>query len=444
MSEDFFSTPRVFIRYGIARKQSLLKDVRRAFDGIVLPGNVLLYQYNSTPSVIMNCNLPYFVDPMSYLFGQPYEDFKRRTKKGNRYKPSFIKLLKGHGLSDNHLRLQHSELMKLLLDDPQIMHSFVENALNFQQSSVYESLKTNREMISPQNLPRLDDGSLYPTFYVPPYFLFSTGNNGHGTATDLNRAIIEYCWGNREHWSPIFPLAFVHKRQLESTIALDSIISDLKNHDFPGYCVWIDDFDEKRATEPQIAGFIRLIKSLAFPNSRVVIMHAGYFSLVLHQFGVSGICHGLAYGEALSATAAARRGSGGPPIRYYLKDLHHFLTLPDALLVLRKRPDLICTCPICMRIVRGDAENVIRFENEEALAEMHFLFNRDIEKRDVAKKSIRDLLNYLTISEMLYNDIGELKKEVKINEKYQERSIIDPQYLNRWITAITNALPAET
>src|SRR5688500_18151543 len=91
--------PLIFLRFGLHRKKNFLRDIRRAYQGIVLPANILLYQYKSTPPVVFNCNKPFFVEPMSYLLGQPYKDFKQRLEKGPRFKPSFQRLMEGHGLS---------------------------------------------------------------------------------------------------------------------------------------------------------------------------------------------------------------------------------------------------------------------------------------------------------------------------------------------------------
>ena len=73
--------------------------MRKSYDGLVLPGNILLYQYKATPNVIYMTEKPFFVDPMSYLFGKRFEKLKREISPCNfKFKPSFEKLVFGHGV----------------------------------------------------------------------------------------------------------------------------------------------------------------------------------------------------------------------------------------------------------------------------------------------------------------------------------------------------------
>ena len=134
--------PRSFIRYGISRKKDFLRDVRAAFDGLVLPGNILLYQYKSTPSVVYRCRKPFFVDPMSYLFGTPFESFRQQAKKGLRFKPSFDRLMRGHGLDpEKYLRWDNRQLAGSLLRDRKALEKFVDKSLDFQWARVWEAVQ---------------------------------------------------------------------------------------------------------------------------------------------------------------------------------------------------------------------------------------------------------------------------------------------------------------
>jgi len=425
--------PHSFIRFGIQRKKEFLKDVRNTYDGLVLPGNILLYQYRSTPTTIFMCERKFFVDPMSYLFGQPYEGLKQRLKKGLVFKPSFDKLMVGHGLKPaDFLQYDYTKLIDYLSHPKDNISNFANNALNFQWETVWNTIKEAKDLMTDEERENLEEDKYRPVFIIPPYFLFEPGS----ATNDLNRRIIEYCWRERTKWKgDLFPMLFIRKKDLASDF-LDEAISIVKGHPFLGYCVWVEDFDERQATRSQAGGLIKLISTLSKENQQVVMLYGGYFSMLLYHFGLSCICHGLAYGEARSVTATAQKGSGPAPIRYYVLELHRFLTLPDALIILRKRPDLICNCPICQRVIQGNPDRVIRFESEEALSEMHFLWNRAKERRIIAQASIDDLIEDLDMTLILNKDLAEITKTYKVYGGYEERPIIDPIYISEWKAAL--------
>src|ERR1044072_9437057 len=133
-------TPQNFLRYGLPRTKELLKDINRVYDGVVIPANILLYQYKSTPSVVYQLNRPFFIDPMSYLIAQPFERFKRRIEKGNAFKPSFDKLLKGYGLDSRMFLDDQAKLTDYLNLKDGHLHSFIESCMDFQWNTIEKTL----------------------------------------------------------------------------------------------------------------------------------------------------------------------------------------------------------------------------------------------------------------------------------------------------------------
>jgi hypothetical protein len=437
---DQGDTPFTYLRFGLTRKKEFLRDVRRAYDGIVLMGNILLYQYKSTPMVIYECQRPFFVDPMSYLFGQPYEDFKQRVKPGPRFKPSFEKLMKGHGLDPrDFLPYDYRRLLRTLTSSDAKVERFTENSLGFQWANVWNAVQEASEYLSEERRRELVENDYRPRFLIPPYFLYTPIRGGGASITnDLNSRILQYCWNNREKWGDIFPAVLIRKESLENDF-IDAVVQAVRRFDFPGYCIWVEDFDERFATCEQISGLIRLTQALSEGEREVVMLYGGFFSLLLKYFGATCVCHGLAYGEARTLAAAAQQGSGPAPVRYYVLELHRFLTLDDALVVLRARPDLICSCRICQRVIGNDPERVTHFSNEEALAEMHFLYNRLQERRMIATATLEQAIQSLQWTLTLNDDIADITKRFKVRGGYEERPIVDPAYIQSWATALQEA-----
>lgn len=426
-------SPLSFIRYGISRKKEFLRDVRDAFDGLVLPGNVLLYQYKSTPSVVYRCRKPFFVDPMSYLFGAPFEAFKQRVKKGRRFKPSFDRLMRGHGLEpERYLRWDHSQLTNLLLRDRKNLATFVRASLSFQWSRVWDTVKDFEDLVASDDDIEISEEAYRPSFLIPPYFFYQERDHA---ASELNRRVLEYCRGSGFK-NPIYPMVFIRKEEVGEDFGR-RVGESLAKTPYSGFCVWVEDFDERYASLEEIKGTIGLIERLHAGGRPVVVLFGGFFHLILHYAGVRCVCEGLAYGQSRRIGASASRTSGPAPIRYYVLQLHRFLMLADALVVLRQRPDLICNCPICRTVLRGDPERVTAFEGQEELAEMHFLYNRAKERELVAQLDRSALVDHLREVHTLNDDISDITKEFKIGPSdYEERPIVDPGYINRWRQAI--------
>ena len=435
--------PLTFLRFGIQRKKDFLRDVKKAFDGLVLPGNILLYQYRSTPLAVFMCERPFFVDPMSYLFGQPFEDFKQRVQKGPRFKPSFHRLMEGHGFKnpDKFLPYDYTEILRFLNSSEHNLSIFVDKALSFQKNNVWERIQEAQELMTEDQKIGLEQGNYQPKFLIPPYFLYATRKGGgRALTTDLNARILEYCWGEKAKWGDLFPMVFVRKESFGSDLRSE-IVSIVKNYRFPGYCIWVEDFDERQATSSHVLELIDLIHTLSEEGSQVVMLYGGFFSMLLYHFGLTCVCHGLAYGEARSMTAAAQQGSGPAPIRYYIMDLHSFLTLDSALIILRNRPDLICSCPLCQRVIGRDPERVTRFNDEEALAEMHFLWNRNQERKMIGETSLKGLIQDLDNTLILNEDIERITKRYRVYGGYEERPIINPkEYIPEWKAALEEAV----
>jgi hypothetical protein len=435
--------PLTYLRFGIQRKKDFLRDVRDAYHGIVLTANILLYQYRSTPMLILGCRKPFFVDPISYLFGQPYEEFKQLVQQGGpRFKPSFDRLMKGHGLKpEEYLQFDYTKLLKSLLNSESNLADFTDKALAFQWHNVWSTVTDVTDYLPEEQLASLKEDDFRPRFLVPPYFLYLPSTDGRRSVTNqLNARILDYCWTSREQWgTDVFPAILLRKESLETDF-IGTVVEDVTKHEFPGYCLWVEDFDERFATEGQISGLITLTAALSAGGRQVVMLYGGFFSMLLYYFGMTCVCHGLSYGEAKTLGAATQKGSGPAPVRYYILQLHRFLTLPDALIVLRKRPDLLCQCPICTRVLGGDPERVTQFNEEEELAEMHFLYNRDQERKMIAAATLAEAVEDLEWSLTLNNDIAEITKKFKTRVGFEERSIVNPTYLNEWMTALRNKI----
>jgi hypothetical protein len=418
------------------RKKEMLRDVQKAFDGLVLPGNILLYQYKSTPLLVHMCKgKQFFVDPMSYLFGQPFEEFKEKVRDGYEFKPSFERLMRYHGLTvENFIEYDYLTLLKFIDARPNNLDVFVTNSLNFQLETVRENLKKYAKDLIAEGVD-FDDNAYLPSFLVPPYFLYEESS----ITTKLNLDILDLV--HQRHFDvPIFPMLFVRREDLQGTF-LKSVVQRIARYDYPGYCLWIENFRESRVeSAAEVLNLIRLVRELS-KNARkpVIMMFGGYFSLLLFKFGLSGICHGTLFSESRGAMDSVKKGAGPAPVRYYIRKLHEFFTLDSASEILKKENSLFCDCEVCKRVVRRKAENIANFQQEEALAEFHFLYNRYEEKLEVSGSSPAELVGLLSFTRSTYQHVEEIMKTYKVPWGVEERPIARLDYLDHWATAISRA-----
>ncbi|WKZ60535.1 MAG: hypothetical protein QY309_03455 [Cyclobacteriaceae bacterium] len=421
---------QLFLRYGLSRKKDLLKDMKPTYDGLIIPANILLYQYKGTPAVIYTTGQPFAVDPMSFLFAHPLSDFKKRIAKGSqKFKPSFAKLVTGYGENPEFfLSTDYRTLVEYLTKNEKRLSPFVDNCLEFQWSLVQSTISKSKDL-----LPEGVEPDVRPAFLAPPYFAYSAGDG----AAKLNAKILEYV-ASHERWKKLdlFPVIFAERKNLNDEF-VEHIRTEVTKYNFKGHCIWIDNFDERDARKNEIISLGNLIKLLARDGKQTLIMYGGFFSMLFFKFGLTGISHGIAYSESKSMFSMVRQSSGAAPVRYYIPMLHQFVTIENALTILRVRQDLVCDCPVCKKVMRGDIENITRFLKEEELAEIHFLLNREKEKKLVSGfENLNDIVHYLDYILDLNKGIDAITRKYKISEtKYEDRPIVTFEAMKAWKSA---------
>lgn len=429
-------TPENYIRFGMQRKKEFLKDVAKAYDGLAIPANILLYQYKATPLVIYMCDdKPFFVDPMSYLFGQPYEEFKRKIKGGVEFKPSFEKLMENHGLNvADFLPYTYEKLLAFIHESRNNLKIFVDNSLTFQRDTALKNFERFTIGMLPEEEQRTDKARerFRPKFLIPPYFLYQKDN----VTTQINKKIFEYV-ATVDMGVPIYPMLFLRREDVNSEFGRN-LVAEVSKSRFQGFCLWVDGMRESNIRQIEAEGLIDIVWTLSSRKTRpVLMMYGGFFYMLLYHFGLTGVSHGTLFSQSKGAMDAVRQTSGPAPVRYYIRELHDFFTLESSLLLLREIDSLICNCQVCKRIVRGKADNITGFRNEEALAEMHFLYNRWEEKQQIAKATLTDLVDYLnTVYDLYEGDVKRITKTYKMPWGEEEKPVAAVDYIKNWARAL--------
>jgi hypothetical protein len=179
-----------------------------------------------------------------------------------------------------------------------------------------------------------------------------------------------------------------------------------------GVWLWFSRFDERLATKEQLIALRWWVEKLS-PEMAVFNLHGGYFSMALSKVGMSGIAHGIGYGEQKDVVPVI--GQSTPTVQYYVRSLHGkysvaLITRCFSSLGIKTRADFlakICDCVICQGIVGNDLSGFAQFgeirystpsskraAQTPAAAKrcrFHFLLNRIKERDQIKKLSLAEI-----------------------------------------------------
>jgi len=412
--------PQVVLRIGSHAEKEYFEKLAKELDGIFFGANLLEITPAATSTLLFNLrtkrgdkSLPFYLDPMTYAFG-PYIDSKsgkKRTdmdalkseqlekrgskKKVRRIKKSYRSLGKELGGSFQ------SAIDESIAVDPSILDeksrdAMCKSVVDYQLNRIPGILQGDPFMAD------LADG-VSPAAVFAPYFYIDKKwwEDGLRTAFDLTKRTVAI-----EKNVPIHVVLCVDRALLQSKSALDKIKKELPTTGAHGVWLWFNGFDELNASVDDLVAFRKLIQQLS-DSMQVFNRHGGYFSLLLAHDGLSGISHGVGYGERKEVAQVI--GATAPTVRYYLPAITKRVGVPDVqrcfVDVGIDTPqdffDKVCDCQICKGIIGSDISRFASFgemhratsisardTQTPAAAKMcryHFLISRFKEKVAVSK-----------------------------------------------------------
>ena len=197
----------------------------------------------------------------------------------------------------------------------------------------------------------------------------------------------------------------------------DWLLGNFSGSGIQGLWLWFSTFDEYKASTRELRALRHLAHELRRKKLEVLNLHGGFFSLALHSVGLSGISHGVGYGEQKDVVPVI--GQSTPTVRYYLPALRRRLGVPNIERCFRKLKvrnaddfhNLICDCAICRGVLRAGLASFTEFgethfstptSKREAQTpaaakrcRFHYLLNRAKEKEWVAGSDINDVIDVL-------------------------------------------------
>lgn len=419
--------PQVVLRYGAhAEKQYFLK-LAGQYDGVMFGANLLEITPTATVSLlaVLRANDPklrFYLDPMTYCFG-PYIDpgtGRRRTdldalkstrtnrktkKKFTAVKDSYASLAEALGQRfsnsvNDGKRCRAVEPAGIPGDE---RDEFCKGVIDYQLERIRQLIEP--ELADDEALRQAIEGIGPPDAVFAPYFFVHEewADEGLADMTDLARRSVEL-----KPVSPVHAIVCTSSAILDDEDRVSHLIAELPKTGVAGAWLWLDGLDELGATIDQLQIVRRIVTELG-KHMKVYNLHGGYFSMLLAHDGLTGISHGVGYGERKQIAQVI--GAAAPQVRYYLPPIRKRVGVPD---IQRCFPDVgisspsdfferVCDCQICRGVIgdklarfsafgqmhRATAEST-RDTQTPAAAKMcryHFLVNRLKERGLVASLS---------------------------------------------------------
>ena len=329
---------KFLIRFGVHKDRETIRSLRDSISGMVVPAHILCYSTNATIAAISYIQKGYYIDPMTYLYAdvniKDYVVYDEKAKK-NRFKPSIAKLTDSYGLTTLFEGRNYSRLTPSDFTDEFIV-GFCQKNIELQTSKVdadkagaYQKYSELLKKIGENHAVEEMETTHTPSAIIPPYFYIEKKDSEW---IDVNKKLAQKT--SELTQLTVMPVILATPGALGS-----DLLKTFSN--FKDLFLWVDDFGQKQTiTTPQEDEFKKVasfIKSAETEKFKIIDLRGTYFSVLLGKLGLTGLCNGVLYGETKARKAAI---GGLPPVRYYIRKLHEFFGIAEAIRLLKKYPGL--------------------------------------------------------------------------------------------------------
>jgi hypothetical protein len=358
------------VRYGISADQRYLTgDFLNTYEATVINGNMVahipaaLADFLGDRTTQSSGVKPFVIDPLTHAFQHdPSKVRARRTTahgEEEHTKSSILKMSRAFGEPVSS-RVGAEAVVASDFRDPGQLADFCSRVVEFQIGTIEREARAKRFWKYLEYL-RIEQ-SMKPAVVIAPYFWMTPATLDRWL--DINVSFIDCALG-QSGGLPLFAELVLTDDVLMDQESSRLIARRYGDSGCAGVLLWIDSFSEQEASVARLLAFARLARTLTRTFGKHVInLYGGYFSILLCQVPelaiLSGVCHGLEYGEDRSVVPV---GGGLPMAKFYLPAYHHRLRYPDAVRAVRRLGgfasaadfhDLVCSCPACEGAITQD------------------------------------------------------------------------------------------
>ena len=449
--------PKVIIRLGShAEKEYLLKTVK-FFDGLLIAANLVEATPAATASLIVKAGggrlaTPYYLDPMTYAYGtyvhrqtgkmrvdldwiqSDQKDRKSgRTKRD--FKRSYRQLSEALGGPFSAALARRRAITPADFSRNRNTIRTCESVIEYQLARISEEFRKDEEFKHYASALPPPAAVFAPYFYAEP--------TQFDAWMDVNLKLAHVSAALKPP-VPVHAILCVDQECLSNDNFKSTIIKELPKTGVSAVWFWFSRFQEDSASTERLKAFRSLVENLS-TQMEVFNLHGGFFSLILSHLGLSGISHGIGYGEQKDVIPVI--GQSIPTVRYYLPDLYKRVGVPRVErcfqgLGINTPADFhshICNCVVCKGVVSQSVANFAAFGDmhysrpqSKRLAQtpaaakrcrFHFLLNRIRERNEQKLTSLQQTCAQLSNAIATWGTQAVMEDEVR--------------HLQRWITALS-------
>lgn len=363
------------LRLGTHAEKDYFEKLGSLFDGIIVGANLVESTPGATASLLLGLGgakrkLAYYIDPMTYAYGS-YSDPKsgqvredldwikseqqvRKNKKKTTvrdFKRSYKGLAGAYGLQFG-VALEKSKAVSWQdLDTPAKQEALVQSVIQYQMTRLQLEFEKDPEF----KQYGLDVPS--PAAVFAPYFYCERDSIEDWLS--LNIALAERA-AKLQVTVPVHAVFCTDPCVLSNAEQLTRCIDAFGGAGVKAVWLWFSALAEDVASVEDLQAVRRVVEGLNARGLEVYNLHGGFFSLALSKYGMTGISHGVGYGEQKDVVPVI--GQTVPTVRYYLPALHTRLGVADIercfdTLGIRTPADFytkVCDCVVCKGIVLND------------------------------------------------------------------------------------------
>lgn len=432
--------PQLIIRMGSHAEKEYILKLSKQFDGIIIGANIVEATTGATASLVgQKLKMPYYIDPMTYVFGCDLEGIKSERKiKGKKkpvkvYKRAYERLAPElGGIFSNALEKRIPVLPKNFT--PAVLKQVCQKVVDYQLG------RLRREFEQDPEYKEYAESISKPAGVFSPYFLIRS-KEWFNLFISLSKAT-----ANIKPRVPVYSVLCADYKILTDHPFIDRVIKEIPATGVNGIWLWFSNFDEWNVKAEYLSAFKDLVGKLSKTGLEVYNRHGGYFSLALNKFGMKGISHGVGYGEKKDAQQI-KSPPNAPVVNYYLPDMHKRFGVPAIEACLHALGittptdfhNKICDCVVCKGVVKNSILDFQRF------GEMHFAMPASKRKSQTSAAAKRCRFHFLVnrIIEKDFiagNNLAAIIQEISdAQEKWKEQfSIINnSKHLDRWKAALS-------
>jgi hypothetical protein len=449
------SPSKVILRLGShAEKEYILKLIH-LLDGLIIGANLFEATPAATASIFLKASakkIPLFLDPMTYAYGSYInrETGEEKTdldwiksdqivrKNGRKitvrdYKKSYRKLAEAIGYPFADALDRNRAVSNEDFTADKDIKRFCEATLNYQLSRIDKEFQNDVE------LKDLAEGiSPIPSILFAPYFYILPSQTD--SWLDLNLKLVHQS-GLIDLGVNVHAVICADHVHLTQPPVLEKLSSEIIKANIKGVWFWFSEFEELTASEEELKNYLRLIQEVS-KHKLVYTMHGGFLSLVLGKAGLSGISHGIGYGEQKDVVPVI--GQSTPTVRFYLPSVARRLGVPDIercfdALGVKTPTDFhakVCDCLVCQGVVVDSLDQFSqygerRFSTKDSKrraqtpaaakrCRYHYLLNRLNERKRLCKLSVPEVIGELEIALRSWGKQPALKDTVSHIPKWIE------------------------